>query len=163
MTRRTVAYAAIAAAAIFGAVQFVPVRRTNPPVEAPLLAPDEIQAILDRSCADCHTNETRWPWYAYVAPSSWLVARDVEVGRDNLDFSYWGLLSAKEQRELAGEIAREVHAGTMPIRAYLFLHPRSRLSPSEARQLREWFESPASTPGPTSDRVGQTTGRDPRY
>ena len=71
------------------AIQFVPVVRENPPITAPLAAQAELAQVLERSCYDCHSNQTRWPWYASVAPVSWLVARDVDRGRHELNFSAW--------------------------------------------------------------------------
>lgn len=146
--------ALVALTALGGAIQLVPVQRSNPPVPAPLRAPADVEAILKRCCADCHTNETRWPWYAYVAPASWLVARDVRIGRDNLDFSYWGQLLADEQRQLAKSIIREVKAGAMPLSNYRILHPKARPTPSEVERLREWFSSEEATPGPVADSSG---------
>jgi mono/diheme cytochrome c family protein len=151
--RRAPVISLVLLVALGGAAQLVPVQRTNPPVAAPLRAPAEIEAIVARSCADCHTNETHWPWYAYVAPASWLITRDVRVGRDNLDFSYWGQLPAADQRQLAKSIARQVAAGTMPLRPYRILHPKARLSPSDVQRLREWFSSREATPGPVIDSV----------
>ena len=151
--RKALVIAFVSLAALGGAAQLIPVQRTNPPVGVPLRAPVEIQAILDRACADCHTNETRWPWYSYVAPISWLVTRDVKVGRDNLDFSYWGQLSAADQRQLAKSIIREITAGTMPLRPYRLLHPGARLTPSELQRLRAWFSSREATPGPVADSL----------
>jgi hypothetical protein len=128
----------------------IPVRRTNPPVAGALRAPADIDAVVKRCCADCHTNETQWPWYAHVAPVSWLVWYDVRVGRDNLDFSYWDQLSVADQRQLAKAIVREVGAGAMPLRKYQILHPKARLTPAEVQRLREWFSSPEATPGPVA-------------
>ena len=66
-----------------------PVDRENPPVTGDIGAPSEVDAILRTSCYDCHSNETVWPWYSYLAPASWLVAEDVEHGREHLNFSEW--------------------------------------------------------------------------
>jgi hypothetical protein len=83
-----------------------------------------------RACFDCHSNETRWPWYSQVAPPSWFVQRDVEVGRRVLDFSEWD-----RTYEEAGESARTVLEGEMPPATYLLLHPSARLSPEEKQSL----------------------------
>jgi mono/diheme cytochrome c family protein len=156
--RKAPVIALVCLAALGGAVQLIPVQRTNPPVEVPLRAPAEIEAILKRCCADCHTNETHWPWYAYVAPASWLVTRDVRVGRDNLDFSYWGQLPAADQRQLAKSIVQELAAGTMPLRPYRILHPKARPTPSEVQRLQAWFSSPEATPGPAVDSLASPGG-----
>jgi hypothetical protein len=151
--RKAPLIALVSLAALGGAAQLIPVRRTNPPVAAPLRAPADINAVLKRCCGDCHTNETHWPWYAHVAPASWLVARDVRVGRDNLDFSYWGQLSAADQRQLAKSIVRAVESGSMPFRPYRIAHPKTRPTPAEVQRIREWFGSPEATPGPAADSL----------
>ncbi len=71
------------------AIQLVPVNRSNPTVEADLEAPEAVTAVLRTACYDCHSNETHWPWYSYVAPVSWLVAHDVEEARSEFSFSHW--------------------------------------------------------------------------
>src|SRR5450759_484008 len=83
---RTLAGAVVVA---LGAIQLIPVDRTNPPVQKEMPAPPDVQAILRRSCYDCHSNETVWLWYSKVAPISWLVSRDVRQGRRELNFSDW--------------------------------------------------------------------------
>ena len=156
--RKALVAAVVLPAALGVAAQLIPVQRTNPPVVAPLRAPADIEVILDRCCADCHTNKTRWPWYGYVAPASWLVTRDVRIGRDNLDFSYWGQLPAADQRQLAKSVVREVTAGTMPLRPYRILHPKARPTPSEVQRLRKWFSSREATPGPGIDSLASPGG-----
>ena len=79
----------IALIVILIGIQFIPVERTNPPVTREINAPDNISSILKASCYDCHSNETDWPWYSYIAPVSFLVAGDVMDGRKNLNFSEW--------------------------------------------------------------------------
>jgi len=73
-------------------VLILAVDRSNPPVEADLEAPAAVTAVLRTACYDCHSNETHWPWYSYVAPVSWLVARDVEEARSEFSFSRWDQL-----------------------------------------------------------------------
>lgn len=123
---------------VFLALQLVPVERSNPAVTAPLEAPAEVEAVLRRSCFDCHSNETRWPWYAYVAPVSWLVADDVHEAREEMNFSRWGELPAEERAELREEIREEVAEGEMPLPKYLYMHPEARLSAEEKALLRSW-------------------------
>jgi hypothetical protein len=64
------------------AVQFIPVHRTNPGGGAEIVASADVAAVFERSCCDCHSNETKWPWYSYPAPVSWIVAHDVDEGPD---------------------------------------------------------------------------------
>jgi hypothetical protein len=119
-------------------IQFVPVERTNPPVEADFDGPPEVAALLKTSCYDCHSNETRWPWHSRVAPASWLVAHDVEEARGKMNFSLWGTYDPRRQEKLAEEIWEEVEGGEMPLRKYLVVHPDARLSESAKQTLREW-------------------------
>jgi hypothetical protein len=132
------------AAAVLLAAQLVPVPRSNPPVESKMPAPPEVQAILDRSCADCHSHETRWPWYAYVAPVSWLVAYDTHEARENLNFSTWGSYSPKRQRNKTNEIWEKVEEGEMPLWIYLLAHPEAKLSDADREILRSFSEPRAS-------------------
>lgn len=83
-----------------------------------------------RACFDCHSNETRWPWYAHVAPISWLVQHDVDEGRRMVNFSEWHV-----PQEEAAESADTVIDGTMPPPAYTWLHPSARLTPDERNAL----------------------------
>ncbi|BCW97818.1 MAG: hypothetical protein KatS3mg024_0645 [Armatimonadota bacterium] len=120
----------------FLGIQFVPVERTNPPVTAAFAGPPEVKAVLERSCYDCHSNETRWPWYSRVAPVSWMVSRHVREGREHLNFSQWD--PRKEGGEAAKEIWEEVDKGRMPLRSYLLAHPSARLSQADRDVLRKW-------------------------
>jgi hypothetical protein len=90
-------------------------------------------AILRRACFDCHSNETVWPWYAYVAPVSWLVASDVEEGREELNFSQWDAYNADRQAHKIKECGEEVAEGEMPLWFYVPAHPEARLSQADIR------------------------------
>jgi len=127
--------------AILVGIQFVPVDRTNPPVEADLEAPAELTEVLRTACYDCHSNETRWRWYSYVAPVSWLVAHDVDEARSELCFSDWDLMEERERDEMREEIWEEVEEGEMPLLIYRLVHPSARLSPEQRSVLREWTRS----------------------
>jgi hypothetical protein len=122
------------------AAQLVPVRRDNPPVQADLQAPEPVKQILQRSCYDCHSNETRWPWWSRVAPASWLVAWDVREAREELNFSSWEKLRARKRAEMREEIWEEVDEGEMPLWYYLPAHPEARLGADEQAILRAWAE-----------------------
>lgn len=116
-------------------IQFVPVERTNPPVTNDFDGPAEIVAILRRSCYDCHSNETRWPWYAHVAPMSWLLSGHVKDGRKHVNFSEWDPDEAADSLE---EIGEEVEKGAMPLPGYLLLHRDARLSDAARAALLAW-------------------------
>ena len=115
------------------AIQLVPYGRSheNPAVVA---EPDwdhpRTRELFSRSCLDCHSNETKWPWYSHVAPASWLVQRDVEEGRSHFNVSEWG------REENHGDDAAElVRNGEMPPWFYLPAHPEARLSEAERAAL----------------------------
>lgn len=119
--------------AVVVALQFVPFGRdhTNPPVTQEAPWPSERAAmVFDRSCAACHSNTTDWPWYSHVAPSSWLVTRDVERGRDEMNVSRWD----RDDGE-ADDAIETILEGTMPPRRYMLMHPSARLSPEDQRIL----------------------------
>jgi hypothetical protein len=122
-------------------IQFVPVEGIgdNPAERHEPEAPAEVKAILRESCMDCHSHETRWPWYARLAPGSWLMARDVRRARGHFNLSEWGGL-AESYRQVDKENAWEqIEAGNMPPRRYLLLHPKARLSDQEKETFRRWL------------------------
>ncbi len=119
-------------------LQFVPVRRTNPPVGASLQPPAEVALLLRGACYDCHSNETRWPWYSYVAPVSWWVVRHVERGRADLNFSEWPVLDLEAQSWAYNDIEKQLFERTMPLRSYTWLHAPARLSDAERQRLLRW-------------------------
>ena len=126
---------------LFLAIQLVPVERSNPPVLAEVPAPPEVREVIERACYDCHSHETRWPWYAQLAPASWLLAYDVAEAREHMNFSDWKQYDEDEQRDLVEEAWEEVEEGEMPPWFYLPLHPEARLSDAERGVLRRWAES----------------------
>ncbi len=141
MSRKTTVIGVAVAAIVL--IQFVPVTRTNPPVEDEILAPDPVQRVLERSCYDCHSNESRWPWYALVAPSSWLVTRHVNEAREHMNFSTWNRYDAEERADHVEEIGEEVGEGAMPLKSYLLLHRNARLTGEERGIIQGWVEGHA--------------------
>ena len=135
---KTLLRLALVAAAVIVLIQFVPVGRTNPPVESDFDGPSEVAAVLKTSCYDCHSNETRWPWYSRVAPASWLVAHDVEEARDRMNFSLWGTYDPRRQEKLAEDIWEAVEEGEMPLRVYLLGHPEARLDAGSKGLIQAW-------------------------
>ena len=99
-----------------------------------------VRDILQRSCYDCHSNETVWPWYSRVAPASWIVGRDVRQARQHLNFSTWNRLNAADREHALEEILDEVEAGDMPMSIYLPLHPDARLTDADTRLIAEWVQ-----------------------
>jgi hypothetical protein len=126
------------------AIQLIRPERTNP-VADPQLAvdrqmpvPAQVLAVFERSCYDCHSNQTRWPWYSNIAPVSWLVAKDVKDGRRHLNFSEWGSYNQKRRATKLGDISDEVDRGDMPDSKYLIIHRDAVLSAAEKDLLVAW-------------------------
>jgi hypothetical protein len=101
----------------------------------------EVAEILRTSCYDCHSNETNYPWYSYVAPVKWLVIRDINNGRQELNFSDWNTLDKREQVRLLGNISDEVTDEFMPLPIYTVIHRDARLSGEEKEIISRWTES----------------------
>jgi cytochrome c len=115
--------------------------RTDSPPGAVLAesnAPDDVRALLAQKCGDCHSNNTRWPLYSKVAPSSWLVEHDVSEGREHMNLSRWGLYSIDSRIDLLAKISSQLRQGKMPLKQYLLLHPEARLSESERKLIVDW-------------------------
>ncbi|MBE2251949.1 MAG: heme-binding domain-containing protein [Myxococcus sp.] len=124
-------------AGLFLLIQLVPYGRdhTNPPVRAePSWASPEVRALAVRACFDCHSNESKWPWYSHVAPVSWLVAHHVEDGRKHLNFSQWD-----EKQKHAKDAAEVVREGEMPMKGYVLMHAEAKLTDAEKQQLVDAF------------------------
>ena len=125
-------------------VQFVRPARTNPradeavALEAHSRMTPEVSALLKRACADCHSNETEWPWYSNVAPASWLVIDHVNHGRSHLNFSTWGEYRPAERIELLENICEWVRLGWMPMGSYTLVHSEARLSEQDKAAICEW-------------------------
>jgi hypothetical protein len=118
------------------AIQVVPVERTNPPVTRQInWDSPETEALARTACMDCHSNETVWPWYSYVAPVSWLVAHDVNEGRAQMNMS-----TGRGEVE-GGDMARQIQRGNMPPQIYLILHPDARLNADQQAQLIAGLEA----------------------
>lgn len=130
--------------AIFAGIQFIPVEMTNPPVTGDIDAPHAISSILKRACYDCHSNETKWPWYSKIAPVSLLIASDVNEGREYLNFSIWKALSEEGHQSLKKAILEKISKGEMPLPQYKLAHPEARLTDSDKQAIKAWIESEKS-------------------
>jgi hypothetical protein len=133
----------------FASLQFVarPVR-DNPPFqraqsfETVLPVPPGIRTLVRESCQDCHSNETAWPWYSAVAPLSWVMAEDVQKGRQVFNLSRFGenASPAKMMGRLV-TMCSVMQTGRMPDTKYLWLHPGAKLSPAEIGTFCDWTKS----------------------
>jgi hypothetical protein len=152
-TRRLVRLFGLALVVFFVGAQFVPVDRSNPPTDpqqeftARLSPPPAVASVIERSCRDCHSNRTTWPWYSRIAPVSWLVVNDVKEGRAHLNFSEWGTLGARRSARRLEEICEEIRSGAMPIPAYTLMHPSTKLAPQEIEAICGWTKEALAAGG----------------
>ena len=100
--------------------------------------PPEVAGVLERSCMDCHSNRTDWPWYSHVAPASWFVADHVNHGRRHLNFSRWGEYGRRDRLELLDGICATTKGGSMPLGSYTLVHRGARLSHRDWQTLCVW-------------------------
>ena len=136
------------AALVAVGIQFRRPERSNPvsdparTLHAQGQVPPEVEAVLLRSCGDCHSNQTRWPWYSRVAPASWFLADHVNHGRQHLNFSEWAAPTVhgrpSSQSSRLKEICEQVEKGKMPLDSYLWIHRQARLSPQDAQTICSW-------------------------
>jgi len=103
--------------------------------------PAKVQAILRTACYDCHSNETRYPWYSHIAPVSWLVARDIELGREELNFSNWAEQSKRRKIKILTEMTEEIEKKEMPLEVYTIVHRDAILTDEEIQEIADWSHS----------------------
>lgn len=131
---------------VFVVIQFFPSGRTaNEAIGGQgLFEIEEIHSdigkLLKNACYDCHSQSVKYPWYSYVAPVSWLVARDVNFGRENLDFGKWGQLSKREKIKSLGNISEEVEDENMPMKIYITMHSEADLSDEDRELIVNWAD-----------------------
>jgi Haem-binding domain len=131
-----------------GSLQLAPgPARTNPPViashtlQGATHVPAHVDALLRRACMDCHSNETRWPWYSRVAPLSWDVAADVARARKAMNLSEWAVRTQQRPAAAIGTLTAMcagVQQDRMPLSKYRLLHPEARLTKGEKDDLCAW-------------------------
>ena len=151
---------AIILVASFASMQFFGPELSNPPVVADLDAPTAVKKILRDSCYDCHSNETRLPWFDRVAPAYWKVVEDVRRGREHLNFSDLGCLDASRQKAALYESVNQIQLGAMPPLAYRLVHPGTVVSPHALAVLEEYLHPQGEEheiPSPSPARVAPVT------
>ncbi len=141
MVKKILMYAVGGLLVIFIGLQFVPVEKENPPENGPLQVRADIAPILERSCYDCHSNKTVWPWYSNIAPVSWLVEVDVLDGRSDLNFSEWGTYPTKRKIHKLDGVIEKVESKEMPLPKYLYMHSDAELSDEQIEAVAAWADS----------------------
>jgi hypothetical protein len=150
MLKKILLYGGIAIIVLAILIQFIPYGRnhTNPAVvKQPTWDNQQTQALFERACGDCHSNNTNWLWYSNIAPFSWLIQRDVIEGRSRLNLSECGVVrpgreggegvEGGEGREGGGEAGEMVLSGEMPPIQYTLIHPEARLTTAERQALAQ--------------------------
>ena len=135
---RRLKQAVVVLVVVFAAAQLIRPTRANPPIDPARTikahTSSALASVLDRSCGDCHSNATAWPWYTQVAPLSWLMARGVSEGRAAVNFSEWGGYSPSQQQTLLSASCDDVSSGKMP-GPWTLIHPEAKLSSRDVEMI----------------------------
>lgn len=129
---------------LIGIQFFQPLRNQSDQVTASHIetvynVPQNVKAILTQSCYDCHSNNTRYPWYSRIQPGAWYMARHIKKGKEELNFSTFGEYSARKQRNKFRAMAGQVKDGEMPLSSYTLIHRNAVLSQADKQVLINWF------------------------
>jgi len=133
---------------VFALLQFTNPARTNPPlppggdISATNPPSPEVAALLRAACYNCHSDETKWPWYSHIAPVSWLVVSDVNDGRERLNLSDWPKDSERAAKKLE-RMSEELDYKDMPPWQYKLVHPEARLTAAQRDQMIKWLDAEA--------------------
>lgn len=123
----------------FVGVQFIRPELKNPPVTSDLEAPADVKKVLETSCYNCHSNETKLPWFDRIVPAYWIAARDVKLGRAHLNFSEIGKLPVAQQKAALYESVSQIELGAMPLPDYRRVHPESVIQPEQLAILKTYL------------------------
>lgn len=127
-------------------IQFFAIDKNNPPIDerktfvALVNPPADILQLLKDACYDCHSNETKYPWYTNVAPLSWWIKHHIDEGREHLNFSEWTSYSEEDRKHLLHEAAEETEEKHMPLGSYVRMHSEADLSDADRQKLVTWLE-----------------------
>ncbi|REC48281.1 heme-binding domain-containing protein [Chryseobacterium pennipullorum] len=130
----------------FALIQFIPVDRTNKPVDSTVNfvtaknVPEKVGKLLKNACYDCHSNETVYPKYAFIAPISWSVKSHVNEGREHLNFSIWGTYNKELKENMLNKSVQTIRSKMMPMPGYIVYHKEAGLSEAERSLLIRYFE-----------------------
>jgi len=131
----------------FLAIQFIRPDQINSAIvraetlEATTQIPEDVNAVLQRSCNDCHTNATIYPRYSKISPFNWFLANHVEEGRNQLNFSVWNSYNNSRKRRKLNEVCEQVTSGEMPLPSYLWIHRDAKLSGEDVKILCDWADA----------------------
>ena len=137
---------------VFIVMQFFRIDKTNPKVEKAkdfitiANPPADVETMLRSACYDCHSNETKYPWYSNVAPVSWFLENHINEGREYFNFSTWADLSEDDKNHILHECEEEVEEKKMPLDSYTWTHGDADLSAEQREKLATWFKSAMTGP-----------------
>ena len=126
-------------------MQLIRIDKSSPPIdpsvdfEPVVKPPEDVMEILKSACYNCHSNETRYPWYSNVAPVSWWLKHHVNEAREHFDFSTLGQFKGAQLAEILADASEVVESGEMPLKSYTWMHPEARLSTEQRNRLVQWM------------------------
>jgi len=135
----------------FALIQFFPIDRTNKPVDSAAnfvdarKTPEKIRTLLKNACYDCHSDETVYPKYAFIAPVSWSVKSHVNEGREHLNFSTWETYNKDLKENMITKSIQTIQSKAMPMPGYIVYHKEANLSEAERALLVQYFEEMLKT------------------
>ncbi len=133
--------------AVLVVIQFFQIDKTSPEKDptkdflAMAQPPQEIETLIRQGCYDCHSYDTKYPWYTYINPLGWLIKDHIEDGRAHLNFAIWTDYSPEKRAHKLEECYEEIQEGEMPFRAYANMHPEAQLSDEQRVLLANWFRT----------------------
>jgi cbb3-type cytochrome oxidase cytochrome c subunit len=142
-----IGWLAVLVVAIVLVIQVIPVERnvsTVPPgqsFEKTEKVPANVAAILKVSCYDCHSNNTRYPWYSELQPGAWFMAQHITKGKEELNFDEFNNYSKRRKKAKIKSIISQIEKEEMPLKSYLLLHPDAGLTPNKKKVLLQFFQS----------------------
>lgn len=129
---------------LFIIIQFIPTHfnpasfDTTQDIMAEENVPDSVAILIKNACYDCHSFETKFPWYANMAPVSWMLKSHIKNGRQNMNLSIWGTYPKSKKIAIVGEIIEVVDTKRMPLKSYTWMHPKARLTDEQRQQIAGW-------------------------
>ncbi|HXC02695.1 MAG TPA: heme-binding domain-containing protein [Opitutaceae bacterium] len=143
-------------ALLFLSIQFVRPAKNLSPVPGPqditakVAVPAEVQRVFTKACYDCHSDHTRYPWYAEVEPVGWWLGSHIDDGKQHLNFSEFGAYNAKKADRKLKQIAHEVNDGSMPLHSYTWIHRDAILTAAEIKLISDWVDTARTQIAPES-------------
>lgn len=125
---------------------FRPTKNTNEVISSSnittqLEVSEDIQSIIERSCNDCHSNNTAYLWYHNIAPISWVVANHIKEGKEHLNFDEWVNYNDNQKNHIIEELEETIESREMPLVGYLKFHPKAIISDEDNAKLLDWIQT----------------------